>query len=99
VCWDLLSEFWVMFGLLRKWAISCGDYTCFVRLSLSDYLYVGLDVLIWSYVFIHSSPLWWWWWCFVVSALPLFNFINKSWLYVDYILNLYLYFLNFPQYF
>jgi hypothetical protein len=42
VCWDLSSEFWVVFGL----PISCEDYTCFVRLSLSDYLYVGLDVLI-----------------------------------------------------
>jgi hypothetical protein len=40
--WDLSSEFWVMFGL----PISCGNYTCFVRLSLSDYLYVGLDVVI-----------------------------------------------------
>jgi hypothetical protein len=48
VCWDLSFEFWVVFGL----PISCGDYTCFVRLSLSGYLYVGLDVLIWSYVYI-----------------------------------------------
>jgi hypothetical protein len=42
VCWDLSSEFWVVFGL----PISCGDYSRFVRLSLSDCLYVGLDVLI-----------------------------------------------------
>jgi hypothetical protein len=42
VCWDLSSEFWAVFGhpILR------GGYACFVRLSLSDYLYVGLDVLI-----------------------------------------------------
>jgi hypothetical protein len=42
VYWDDSSEFWVVFGL----PISCGDYTCFVRLSLSDYLHVGSDVLI-----------------------------------------------------
>jgi hypothetical protein len=34
VCWDFSSEFWVVFGL----PISCGDYNCFVRLSLSLFI-------------------------------------------------------------
>jgi hypothetical protein len=41
VCWDFSSEFWVMFGL----PILCEDYTRDVRLFLSDYSNVRLEVL------------------------------------------------------
>jgi hypothetical protein len=34
------------FGSCLGFLLSCGDYTRFVDLSLSNYLYVGLDVLI-----------------------------------------------------
>jgi hypothetical protein len=55
-----------IFRLIFGLPISYGVHSCFCRLSLSDYLYVGLDVLIWSYVYIHSSP---WWWCFAAAVL------------------------------
>jgi hypothetical protein len=48
----VLGSFVRYFGSYLAFLLSCGDYTRFVWLSLSDCWYVGLDVLIWICVYV-----------------------------------------------
>jgi hypothetical protein len=53
----VLGSFFRYFGSYLAFLLSCGDYTCFFWLSLSNCLYVGLNALIWVSVYVQLPAL------------------------------------------